>query len=213
MNDLTTLLDRASLSEESTAVDVSGDLARGQRALSRTRRRRGAAGLAGLAAASVAGIGISRIVGADPAGLGTATEDTRTAEAGGIVLLAQPLSAGPYTFDTTPEGWVVQDESPFTAVIAPADGSAGDDPNVFTGKLVIMFDAHHPSGTLMTVDGREFWVNGDSGYTSISTDTFAGEPDGAVTVQFPKDTGWTTETMIEFLASVHVGTGAQHGHG
>ncbi len=32
-------------------------------------------------------------------------------------------------------------------------------------------------------------------------------------IQFPDDTGWTRDTMLTFLASVHVGPGAQQGVG
>lgn len=213
MNDLTTLLERASASDDSAYVDVSGDLVRGQRALARTRRRRGVVGLAGLAAASVAGIGIARAVDHEPSGPATATEKPHFGSPAAIQLLAQPLSAGPYTFDTTPEGWVVQGANPFAVVIAPADGSAGDDPDAFTGKLVIMFDQNAPSGTATTVDGRRFWIGDDSDYTRITTATLPGEPKGMVQIQFPEDTGWTQDTMIEFLASVHVGNGAKAGQG
>ena len=58
MESLTTLLDRAAGPVPHS--DASGDLARGRRALARTRRRRGAAGLLGVAAASVVGVGTVR---------------------------------------------------------------------------------------------------------------------------------------------------------
>jgi hypothetical protein len=34
-----------------------------------------------------------------------------------------------------------------------------------------------------------------------------------VRIQYPTGTGWTRETMLGFLASVHVGPGAQQGLG
>jgi hypothetical protein len=58
MDSLTTLLDRAA--GPVPPPDAAGDLARGRRALARTRRRRGAFGLLGVTAASVVGVGAVR---------------------------------------------------------------------------------------------------------------------------------------------------------
>ncbi len=58
MNDLNSLLDRAA-GPAGAPVDADADLTRGHRALSRTRRRRGAAGLAGVAAVGVLGVALT----------------------------------------------------------------------------------------------------------------------------------------------------------
>jgi hypothetical protein len=212
MNDLNTLLDRAAGPASHQPVDVAADLTRGHRALSRTRRRRASAGLAGVAAAGVVGVGVVRHVGADEGPQQATEQHTDTGRTAGISFLAQPLEAGPYTFDATPEGWEVQGVSPSAVTIAPV-GFADQEPNSFVGKLVILFDGNPLSGDKVERDGRTFWVHGDSGYTTIATPTVSGEPAGHVLIQFPDDTGWTRDTMLEFLAGVHVGSGAQQGVG
>jgi hypothetical protein len=60
VNDLNALLERAA-GPATAPVDAHADLTRARRALSRTRRRRGALGLAGVAAAGVVGVGIARV--------------------------------------------------------------------------------------------------------------------------------------------------------
>ncbi len=212
MNDLNTLLDRAA-GLASVPVDARADLTRGHRALARTRRRRGAAGLVGVAAAGVVGFGAMRY--ADPADTGPhhAIETTDPETAAGVAMLAQPFEAGPYTFDATPEGWEVQGATPAAVTIAPI-GFPDQEPLSFVGKLVILFDGNPPGdGEQVDLDGRTFWVSEGEGYTSISTRTRPDEPEGIVRIQFPDDTGWDRQTMIEFLAGVHVGTGAQQGVG
>jgi hypothetical protein len=210
MNDLNTLLERAA-GPASAAVDAHADLTRGHRALSRTRRRRSALGLVGVAAAGVAGVGIVRFAGDDGPSQAVERHGAHGRQAG-ISFLAQPLEAGPYTFDSTPQGWEVQGSSPSAVTIAPV-GAADQDPDSFVGKLVILFDGNPLSGEQVTRDGRTFWIHGDSGYTTISTPTLPGEPAGNVLIQFPDDTGWTRDTMVQFLAGVHVGAGAQLGVG
>jgi hypothetical protein len=209
MNDLNDLLDRAA-GPSSAPVDAHADLTRGHRALARTRRRRAAGGLLGVAAAGVVGVGAVRLAQPDTGKPQQAVE-TKTRD-GGISFLAQPFEAGPYTFDQTPVGWEVQGAYPQGVTIAPV-GFADQEPSSFVGKLVIMFDGNPLSGEQVQRDGRTFWIRGDSGYTTIATPTLPGEPTGNVLVQFPDDTGWTRDTMLTFLASVHVGQGAQQGVG
>jgi len=211
MNDLNSLLERAA-GPTGAPVDAHADLTRGHRALSRTRRRRGALGLVGVAAAGVVGVGIARVT--DPGG-DVAADRTQThhpVKGTGITFLAQPFEAGPYTFDQTPVGWEVQGAYPQGVTIAPV-GFPDQEPLSFVGKLVILFDGNPLSGEKLQRDGRTFWVHGDSGYTTIATPTRPGEPTGNVLIQFPDDTGWTRDTMLTFLASVHVGPGAQQGVG
>ncbi len=208
MNDLNDLLDRAA-GPANAPVDAHADLNRGHRALSRTRRRRAAGGLLGVAAAGVVGFGAVRTAQPDSVQPERAVETTRD---GGISFLAQPFEAGPYTFDQTPQGWEVQGAYPQGVTIAPV-GFPDQEPSSFVGKLVIMFDGNPLSGEQVQRDGRTFWVRGDSGYTTIATPTLPGEPTGNVSIQFPNDTEWTRDTMLTFLASVHVGDGAQQGVG
>ena len=207
MNDLNTLLDRAA-GPVTAPVDAHADLRRGHRALANTRRRRGAAGLLGVAAAGVLGAGVNRFAGAAEHQPEHAVATADPQQEGGITFLAQPVEAGPYTFDATPEGWEVQGAYPQGVTIAPV-GFADQQPLSFTGKLVILFDANPPLGEQMEVDGRTLWVDRGEGYTTISARTLASEPSGVLRIQYPSDTGWTTDTMLAFLAGVHVGPGAQ----
>ena len=214
MNDLNTLLDRAAgPAGHHAPVDAVADLTRGRRALSRTRYRRSAAGLVSVAAAGVLGAGVVRYAGPDhgpqQAVEGPVQPDQK---AGGISFLAQPLEAGPYTFDATPEGWEVQGVSPSAVTIAPV-GFADQEPDSFVGKLVIMFHDNPLTGEQVERDGRTFWIHHSDGYTMIDTRTLPGEPAGKVQIQFPSDTGWDTDSMLTFLGSVHVGEGAQQGVG
>jgi hypothetical protein len=214
MNDLNTLLERAAGPVAAAPVDIRGDLSRGHRALARIRRRRGAAGLVGVAAAGVVGVGIARFT--DPGG-DVAADKTPThhlLKGTGITFLAQPFAAGPYTFDQTPQGWEVQGAYPQGVTIAPV-GFADQDPLSFVGKLVIMFDGNPPFGDRVDLNGRNFWVSDDGGggAITISTRTEDGEPVGMVRIQYPAGAGWTEDTMLEFLAGVHVGPDAQPGLG
>ncbi|GAA5123048.1 hypothetical protein GCM10023339_42280 [Alloalcanivorax gelatiniphagus] len=199
-----------------SAPDPADDLARARAAGRARSRRRVRAGLSGLAAAAVLGVGTTAVLtGQDPAGTPSAgTGSTPSTEVSvGVQLVAESFDATPYTFDLTPEGWAVQGQNEFGVTIAPTDGSVSESPDDFVGKLVIMFEASPPGGRTVDLDGRRFWVTGDSGYTTISTRTLAGEPAGAVRIQYPDDAGWDEETMLAFTASVHVGDGAKHGLG
>jgi hypothetical protein len=210
MNDLNTLLERAA-GPTTAPVDAHADLARGHRALSRTRRRRSAVGLVGVAAVGVVGVGISRV--ADPSSDVAADHGPTHQKVTGISFLAQPFEAGPYTFDQTPVGWEVQGAYPQGVTIAPV-GFPDQEPASFVGKLVIMFDGNPPSGEKMVFDDRTFWVSyGDDGVATMSTRTRHDEPGGMVLIQYPIDAGWTRDTMLQFLSGVHVGPDAQQGVG
>ncbi|HEY0948942.1 hypothetical protein [Nocardioides sp.] len=186
------------------------DLARARRAARVRRRRRFRAGLAGLAVASVLGVGIANVVG----DAGGSDEPTTRVAPGTVQLVAKRFDATPYTFDLTPRGWSVQGQRPQAVTIAPDDGSASDDPDDFIGKLVIMFDANPPSGDAVERDGRTFWVHDSgSGYTTMATRTRGDEPAGVVRIQYPRDAGWDEDSMLAFLASVHVGDTARLGLG
>jgi len=210
MNDLNTLLERAA-GPAATPVDAHADLARGHRALARTRRRRAAAGLLGVAAAGVVGVGVVRFTDSD-GDIAADHTSTRHPKVTGISFLAQPFVAGPYTFDQTPVGWEVQGAYPQGVTIAPV-GFPDQEPLSFVGKLVIMFDGNPPHGEQVELDGRTFWVGHGEDTTTIATRTLADEPAGVVSIQYPSGSGWTRDTMLTFLAGVHVGPGAEQGVG
>ena len=167
----------------------------------------------GVAAAGVVGVGIARFT--DPGG-DVAADKTQThhPEKGtGITFLAQPFEAGPYTFDQTPEGWEVQGANPYAVTIAPV-GFPDQEPLSFVGKLVILFDGNRPSGEQVELDGRTFWIGGERRATRRSPPAPAARArTDVVSIQYPDDTGWTRDTMLAFLAGVHVGPGAQQGVG
>jgi len=208
MTDLTELLNRAS-DGEVPVPNAADDLTRAKAERHRRSRRRSSWGAAATAAAVAATVGVMALSGPD-----AGSPDDERAVDGGVVLLSQPLDAGPYSFDSTPEGWHVLDNPhpDFVVVIAPETGD--QDPESFAGKLVIMMSGNRPSGDPVEYEGRTFWVlDSGSGHTRITTMTRPGEPEGAVEIQFPSDAGWSEETMLEFLSSVEVGEGAQPGLG
>ncbi|WP_137294973.1 hypothetical protein [Nocardioides dongxiaopingii] len=201
-----------------SAPDPADDLARARTARTARTRQRVRVGLSGLAVLAIVGVGTTvAVTGQDaPSGPSAGSSNTPSpgapgtpSTAGGVQLVAAELDATPYTFDLTPQGWSVQGQNAFGVTIAPDDDSVSDHPDDFEGKLVIMFEARPAGGRQVEVDGRTFWITGDSGYTTISTRTAADEPEGAVRLQYPDDTGWTEDTMLAFTASVHVGEGAE----
>lgn len=195
---------------ESSTADPAADLARARAAAGARFRRRFRLGLSGLAAAAVLGVAsVTVLDGPPPSDPGTSTE----ADTAGVRLVAERFDATPYTFDLTPDGWSVQGQRPQSVTIAPDDGSTSDHPDDFRGKLVIMFDSNAPDGRQVELDGRQFWVRDSSDYTTVATRTVEGEPGGVVRIQYPADTGWDIDAMLEFLGSVHVGPMAQHGFG
>lgn len=207
---------------ERAPAEPYDDLARVQAAARSRTRRRVRLGLGALAVTSVMGVGAGLIVSGEPTPPGASASldsspgtpaDSRTVSTAGVELVAETFDATPYTFDLTPQGWSVQGQNAFGVTIAPDDGSVSDHPDDFEGKLVIMFEANPPGGRSVELDGRQFWITGDSGYTTISTRTIGGEPAGAVRIQYPDDTGWDEDTMLAFTASVHVSDGARHGQG
>jgi hypothetical protein len=213
MNDLNALLDRAA-GQAAAPVDAHADLVRGRRALSRTRRRRGALGLAGVAAAGVVGVGAGRLVdrGGDMAADSPASATPTVATPTPWAPPGPDLTAGPYTFPAIPEGWEIQGHRAQVVTIAPV-GFADQEPLSFPGKLVIMYDQNPPSGQSVERDGRTFFVDASGDTASIAVRTRAGEPDGEVVIQYPTSTGWTVDDMLTFLSGVQVGPGALPGLG
>ena len=208
MNDLNTLLDRAA-GPAAAPVDAHTDLRRGHHALARTRRRRSAAGLLGVAAAGVVGVGLTRTGGhdkaRDPGGPQVATSPTTPPAT--VVLVTR----GAYSFPTPPERWEVQGDYPQGVTIGPV-GDTDTNPYSFEGKLAIGYDQNPPSGRPVTHEGETYWVGGGD-YVSIARKSRPEEPRGEVLVQYPASTGWSTDDMIAFLNSVHVGPDARPGFG
>ena len=208
MSDLKRLLEPAA---ESTRppVDPVDDLARARRAARTRNGRRLRLGAVAVAVVTISAVGLGqntpRQTTVDPPAAHVAGSQVR--------LVAASFDADPYTFDLTPSGWHVQSQNAFAVTIAPDDGSTSDDPDVFIGKLVIMFDQNPLSGESVVVDGRRFWVHSDSDYTTLSTSTRQDEPPGVVRIQYPDEAGWTRASMLAFLGSVHVGPGALPGLG
>ena len=189
------------------AADPAADLARGRAAASARSRRRFRVALGSLGVVAVLAVGSVTLM-EDPPANQSATPDL------GVRLVAETMDATPYTFDLTPQGWSVQGQRPSAVTIAPDDGSTSEHPDDFRGKLVILFDANPVAlGAPVERSGRTFWVRDSDEYTTVSTETQPGEPDGVVRIQYPRDAGWDDETMVRFLASVHVGPLAQHGLG
>ncbi|HEX6149027.1 hypothetical protein [Nocardioides sp.] len=182
------------------------DLVRARAAASARFRRRLRFCLAGTAVATVLGVASATLL-TDSAG------PPQAAESAQVQLVAEPFDASPYTFDLTPTGWSVQGQRPQAVTIAPDDGSTSSHPDDYRGKLVIMLDGHAPQGRVIDHEGRRFWLSVSSGYTTIATWTRADEPHGVVRIQFPDDAGWDEQSMVSFLASVHVGPGARPGLG
>lgn len=209
MTDLKQLLDLVATAPR-TDTDPERDLARARTAARARTSKRLRAGGAGVLLVAAVAIGVGQATSGSPAPRDLSAEGSTQA----VRLVSETLSADPYTFDLTPRGWSVQDANAFRVTITPDDGSTSDEPDDFRGKLVILFDQNPPDGRQVAHDGRDFWIrDGDSGYTTVATATRADEPPGVVRVQYPDDAGWSDETMLAFLGSVHVGADALPGHG
>ena len=206
----------AAADHERPPADPAADLARARHASRARLRRRVRLGLSGLACTVVLAVGSVTVLDderLDDPRPGDQRAAPTVAVDPGIRLVAERLDASPYTFDLTPAGWSVQGQRPSTVTIAPDDGSTSSHPDDFRGKLVILFDANPTDGRVVERDGRRFWIRTSEDYTTVATRTVAGEPEGVVRIQYPADVGWDVDSMVAFLASVHVGPLAQHGLG
>jgi hypothetical protein len=207
MTDLTNLLDRASELDD-TPMPIGDDLARARAALRRQRRARGLVGSVAALALIATGVASTSLLDRD-------SENPAVVEDGltdGIQLVAAQTEAGPYTFGKLPRGWEVQGITPFAVTIAP-EGAKDQNRDSFLGKLVILYDQYAPSGDRTSVDGRDYFIRGDSDHTTVMVTTRADEPEGTVYVQYPDSAGWDQGTMIEFLDAVRVNESAQPGVG
>ncbi|WP_134738784.1 hypothetical protein [Nocardioides sp. 503] len=208
MNDLRTLLDTAAYAPDATTAPPTDDLTRGHEALRRHRRRRGAVGVASLAALAVVGVGAATALD------GRATDGGRSTDDAGVAAAPSPTDdrvvLGPLSFDAVPDGWEVQGNRQDYVTMVPLSGAPDPFPDAFEGKLVILYEPGRPGpGRVETVDGRDYVVRGDSGTTAVVTATRAGEPQGHVLVQWP-DGAFEVDDMIALLGSVEVGPGAAH---
>jgi len=206
------------------------DLARGRRLLRRRRQR--LAGLAGVTAAVLCGIGVPlSLNGSAPAAnhpvaaasppapshpKATATPRHSTSpETHAIKLVAWKGTQPPgYEVAWMPKGWVVQGSTPFALTIAPP-GDKDKSPDSFLGKLVVMLqsaDATAPPANWadQPVNGREgkFDRQGD---TQILTFKVAGGQ--WVVVQAPVILGWNSAELAKFAGGVQVLAAAQAGRG
>ena len=196
----------AALSDEVAMPSVAADLERARAALVTRRRHR-------VRATIVAGSLAIVAVGSGVALVGQRDDAPAHQHVDSIVLVSMPLNAAPYTFDLTPRGWSVQQQRTSGVTIAPDNGSTARSPDDFRGKLVILFDRNPQAGKRLEYEGRQIWIVGDSGYTTMSMATSAGEPKGVVRIQYPDGVGWSRTQMLRFLTSIHVGAGAQPGAG
>lgn len=203
--DLKRMLETA-VGDDAPMPSVAADLDRARAGLAARRRHR-------FRAATAAGALVTVAIGASLATVGEHSDAPSHHQVDTVVLVSKPLNASPYTFDLTPRGWEVQQQRASGVTIAPDDGSTSSSPYDFQGKLVILFDRNPLAGKRLEYRGRQIWMVGDSGYTTMAVATSADEPRGVVRIQYPNGTGWSTRQMLRFLASIHVGAGARPGAG
>jgi hypothetical protein len=197
---------KAALADEAPMPAVGADLERARAGLVARRRHR-------LRAAIAAGALMIVAVGGGVAVVSQRDDAPGHHHVDNIVLVSMPLYAAPYTFDLTPRGWSVQQQRPTGVTIAPDNGSTSRSPYDFRGKLMIFFDRNPLTGERLEYAGRQIWMVGDSGYTTMAMATSAGEPTGVVRIQYPDGVGWSRTQMLRFLTSIHVGPGARPGAG
>ena len=230
MNDMKDLLELAlsDIPRTGPPARPAEDLARGRRLLRRRRQRM--AGLAGLTAAVLAGIGVPlSLSGSAPAASHpvaaasspaagrpeTSAAPTPATQAQAIKLVAWVGTQPPgYQVDWMPKGWVVQGSDPYSLTMAPP-GAKDKDPHVFIGKLVVMLqsrDASAPPASWadQPVNGRpgKFDVQGD---TQILT--FKVASGQWVVIQAPVSLGWDSAELAKFGGGVTVLAAAQQGRG
>ena len=221
MNDLTDLLDRAvGPADPHAPAAVHADLTRGRSALARTRIRRTAIGLVGVAAAGVLGVGLTRQGGQD---------DTAVATAPGAPT-AKPAPVDPtpddglspqdppgydqpgLAFAEPPAGWTVQG---ITASYVTF-GQPGDDPDaqIIGSKIMVSLELNEPFGEKRVIDGRTFWVDDavvNEHHTTVMT-LSPDHPNVLIRAQFGKHR-WDVESALAFVAGVQVLDAAQPSRG
>jgi hypothetical protein len=210
MNHLNDLLERAAGPAGAT-VDARHDLSRGHRALARTRVRRSAAGLVGVAAAGVIGVGLTQRGGDEGTQVATDPTPTGTATATPTPTPTPPPTQdpvpSPYELPELPAGWTASAYNEFATTFAPPGATVNDEPGDFEGTIVLLYDKEPTFGKKRVVDGRAYFTRGDSGYTTISTRTRPDEPQGTLRLQFPDTVD--VQSALAFLSGVRVLDGAQ----
>ncbi len=209
---------------------VDSDLARGRAALATARRRRvvrgATAGVAALALASVVVVATNSS-STPPPGHATETPHARAAiasrqpaphlaipgqhaqETGPHIQLVDYTGAQLPGFKVTeiPQGWHLSTSNSVALLITPDDGSAGDDPDVFVGKLAVLVqsDDQHGlgPGTPEMVNGQPARYQSDSG-GGVAMLTFTTSDGRGVTLQVPASLHWTPDQVTAFAAGVTV---------
>ena len=237
MDQLTTLLDRAA--GPAPHADAANDLARGRRALARSRRRRGAVAVLGVAAAGVLGVGVVTNLQGSPA----ATVVAGPAPSAGPGALGSRHGRTLHVLGTS--RWLVGAGRPSLRRRLCASrrrsrrrpGQLRRQARVLPGEQQAARGAHDVRGPRLlgapqqrrgARRRRESFGRGPvqslrrSGAELVREpwcvhhDQHAVSPDGdggSLTVQYPDSTGLTQEQMVEFLASVEVAPGAELTYG
>jgi hypothetical protein len=206
---------------------VDQDLARGRAALVGARRRRlrwrASAGAAALAAAAVVAV-VLATSGSSPTRSNTPQASNGpqpTHHAGGptagpqIHLVAYTGDQLPgFTVKQVPAGWRLSTSTAFALLITPDDGSTGNDPDVFVGKLAVLTsstDQHGLGpGASVTVNGQPGKVHTDAGTLMLSYRA----PNGfGIDIQAPPTLHWTAAQIVDFAQGVRVTKHAIHGRG
>ena len=213
MTDIDTILNAVapdSVRPEPGVVD--SDLARGRAALATARRRRvrrgATAGVAALALAAVVVVVVTNSSSTSPAG----------PHIGPHIQLVDYTGAQLPGFKVTeiPQGWHLSTSNSVALLITPDDGSAGDDPDVFVGKLAVLVrsDDQHGlgPGTAETVNGQPARYQPDSG-GGVAMLTFTTADGHGVNVQVPASLRWTPDQVTAFAAGVTVVGRLGHTHG
>lgn len=230
MTDIHELLSLASASDGDTTFSARDDLNRARGLLIRRRRTRATAltaGIGGLVAVAALGLVITNSGGPSQSPSISAIPAVQN-----LHLVAADITGGSFSFGKIPDNWEVQRATESKVVMIPtgkpygikvpaskADLASGKarppskssvpDRDSFEGKLLISFHAYPLTGKLSAIDGRDYQINADSQYTTISVDTLPGQPTGVVSVQYPTSTGWSQSTLREFLDSVTVNDSAR----
>ncbi len=230
MTDMKDLLEMAlsDIPRTSPPADPDEDLARGRRLLRRRRQRM--AGLAGLTAAVLCGIGVPLALNGSapaashpvaaasspaPAHPKASVATTAAAQAHAIKLVAWVGTQPPgYQVDWMPKGWVVQGSDPYSLTMAPP-GAKDKDPHVFIGKLVVMLQSRDASAPPASWADQP--VNGRPGKFDVQDDTqiltFKVASGQWVVIQAPVSLGWDSAELAKFGGGVTVLAAAQQGRG
>jgi hypothetical protein len=196
---------------------VAADLARGQRALIRRRRRIAVAGVAALGTATAVAVAVAVVGPVGGSGSSVATKPAArpavsSGHSGTSIALeltaykgAQPAG---FKVDTVPEGWSVSSSNEYGFVtVPPGTGGHGSDTNFMDGIAVFLQgDSVLPADspvTKVTIHGED----GQLGFTEGREAKWLIFPDAAgdkVLVQVPTKLGLTDAQIVRFAQGVTV---------